>query len=213
MLSVLLLTPAAAFFTKKLSAYLTPIWTSITGLGFALGGTATEFLAACSFVFSKQPYDVGDRVVIEGKELIVDEICLLYSEFHRPSDGVVEHISHGKACGLWIANLSRSKNLRLTAQIFLPEFVKNTSFTRLNEIEEDLRSYIKSKPPCSRYLKNDDVSLSVEYSEDKSGKLLLEMRPREMLYRREETLIQASKMVRDKLEDLIQGPKYRSSTG
>lgn len=206
------MTPAAAFFTKKLSAYLTPIWTTITGLGFALGGTATEFLAACSFVFSKQPYDVGDRVVIDGKELIVDEICLLYTEFHRPSDGVVEHISHSKICGLWIANLSRSKNLRLTAQIFLPEFVKDASFTRLNEIEKDLRSYIKSNSPCSRYLKS-NVSLSVEYSEDKSGKLLLEMRPREILNRREETLIQANKMVRDKLEDLLQGPKYRSSTG
>jgi hypothetical protein len=62
-----------AFFTKHLSDYLTPIWTTVTGLSFALAGTVTEFITACGFVFSKQPYDIGDRVVIEDKDLIVDE--------------------------------------------------------------------------------------------------------------------------------------------
>lgn len=45
----------AAILVKNLTSYLTPIWTTVTGLSFALSGTVTEFITACQFVFSKQP--------------------------------------------------------------------------------------------------------------------------------------------------------------
>ena len=41
----MILSPQAAFFVKNLTSYLTLIWTTVTGLSFALSGTVTEFIA------------------------------------------------------------------------------------------------------------------------------------------------------------------------
>lgn len=45
--------------------------------------TAQEFLGSCIFLFVKHPYDVGDRVDINGNQLVVEKVSLMYSVFHR----------------------------------------------------------------------------------------------------------------------------------
>lgn len=81
----------ATFFSKAFAAKTTQLWTSFTGLAFAIGGTVTEFLSCCIFLFVKHPYDVGDRITIDHQELVVKHISLMYSVFQRvDNDGVVQ---------------------------------------------------------------------------------------------------------------------------
>ena len=81
----------ATFFSKAFAAKTTQLWTSVTGLSFAIGGTVTEFISCCIFLFVKHPYDIGDRVTVDGHELIVKHISLMYSVFRRvDNDGIIQ---------------------------------------------------------------------------------------------------------------------------
>ena len=81
----------ATFFSPQFASKTSQLWTSFTGLAFAIGGTVTEFLSCCIFLFVKHPYDVGDRVNIDKQELIVKHISLMYSVFQRvDNDGVLQ---------------------------------------------------------------------------------------------------------------------------
>jgi hypothetical protein len=83
----------ATFFSPSFASKTTQLWTTFTGLAFAIGGTVTEFLACVIFIFIKHPYDVGDRVDINGVQLIVERISLMYSVFRRiDSDKVSDSI-------------------------------------------------------------------------------------------------------------------------
>ncbi|KAF2839388.1 hypothetical protein M501DRAFT_1016471 [Patellaria atrata CBS 101060] len=191
----------AAFFTNNLGNYLTPIWTTITGLSFALADTVTEFVQSCSFVFSKQPYDVGDHVIIEAKELIVDEIFLLYTVFHRTCDGVTEQIAHIKIVDVWISNLSRSKGLVLKETVNLPDFASKLSYETLADVKKKLDKYIKEVVPCSRYLKA-NVKLRM-LGDSMNRQVEMDLQCKELLVRREHVLAQSREMAREKLKELI----------
>lgn len=102
----------ATFFSATFAAKTTQLWTTFTGLSFAIGGTLTEFLNCCFFIFVKHPYDVGDRVNISNVELVVEHISLMYSVFRRVDSDAKVHIPHGAASSLWIENVSRSKQMK-----------------------------------------------------------------------------------------------------
>lgn len=46
----------AVFFSAGFASSLATLWTTFTGLAFAIGGTVTEFLSCCIFLFVKHPY-------------------------------------------------------------------------------------------------------------------------------------------------------------
>lgn len=102
----------ATFFSKTFESKTTQLWTTFTGLAFAIGGTVTEFLSCCIFLFIKHPYDVGDRVDINEVELIVEHISLMYSVFRRVDSDKTVQIPHNIANTLWIENVSRSKHMK-----------------------------------------------------------------------------------------------------
>ena len=109
----------AAFFSPDFSGKITSLWTTFTGLAFAIGGTVTEFLGCCIFLFVKHPYDVGDRVDINDVQLICEHISLMYSVFRRIDSDKTVQIPHNIANTLWIENISRSKAMkeRLTLSV------------------------------------------------------------------------------------------------
>lgn len=102
----------ATFFSTAFAAKATQLWTTFTGLAFAIGGTVTEFLACIIFLFVKHPYDVGDRVDINGVQLVVERISLMYSVFRRIDSDKTVQIPHNVANTLWIENVSRSKSMK-----------------------------------------------------------------------------------------------------
>jgi small-conductance mechanosensitive channel len=102
----------ATFFSAAFAARATQLWTTFTGLAFAIGGTVTEFLACIIFLFVKHPYDVGDRVDIKDVPLVVERISLMYSVFRRIDSDKTVQIPHNIANTLWIENVSRSKPMK-----------------------------------------------------------------------------------------------------
>lgn len=87
----------AAFFTEGFSDKVASLWSTFIGLSFAIGGTVTEFLSCCIFLFIKHPYDVGDRVEINDIQLIVEHVSLMYSVFRRVDTDAKTQIPHSKA--------------------------------------------------------------------------------------------------------------------
>ena len=73
----------AAFFSTTFEEKATSLWGIFTGLSFAFGGTVTEFVSCCIFLFIKHPFDVGDRVNIDGVQLVVEHVSLMYTVFRR----------------------------------------------------------------------------------------------------------------------------------
>jgi small-conductance mechanosensitive channel len=102
----------AAVFSPTFQAKSTTLWSTFTGLAFAIGGTVTEFLSCCIFLFIKHPYDVGDRVDINNVELIVERISLMYSVFRRVDSNTSIQLPHNIANTLWIENVSRSGSMK-----------------------------------------------------------------------------------------------------
>ncbi|KAL1591057.1 hypothetical protein WHR41_00013 [Cladosporium halotolerans] len=102
----------ATFFSEAFASRATQLWTTFTGLAFAIGGTVTEFLACIIFLFVKHPYDVGDRVDIKDVQLVVERISLMYSVFRRIDSDKTVQIPHNIANTLWIENVSRSRSMK-----------------------------------------------------------------------------------------------------
>jgi len=136
----------ATFFSKTFESKTTQLWTTFTGLAFAIGGTVTEFLACCIFIFIKHPYDVGDRVDITGYELVVEHISLMYSVFRRVDSDKTVQIPHAIANTLWIENVSRSKQMKERMSINVSAA---TTFEDVLALRSELSSFV-TKPENKR---------------------------------------------------------------
>ena len=123
----------AAFFSPSFSAKVTSLWTTFTGLAFAIGGTVTEFLSCCIFLFIKHPYDVGDRVDINEVQLVVEHISLMYSVFKRVDSDKTVQIPHNIANTLWIENVSRSKAMKERLKLSVAATTSNDDILALRD--------------------------------------------------------------------------------
>lgn len=133
---------AVAFFISNFSNYLTPLWATFTGLGFALQGTVQEYLASCTFVFSQHPYDIGDRVALDnGPVLIVEDIRLAYTTFRGVENGRVSQIRHSELCKKKVENLSRS-NIQCYRDTFSIE--SRIADSKPEDIKNRLNQYVES---------------------------------------------------------------------
>ncbi|KAF2725043.1 hypothetical protein K431DRAFT_216794 [Polychaeton citri CBS 116435] len=139
----------ATFFSKAFGSKTTQLWTTFTGLAFAISGTVQEFLACCIFLFTKHPYDIGDRVDISGAnridtcsvEMIVERISLMYTQFRRVDSDKLVQIPNNVANTLWIENVSRSRAMkeRLTFSV-----AATTSVEDIETLKDELEKYIIS---------------------------------------------------------------------
>jgi small-conductance mechanosensitive channel len=146
----------AAFFSKTLASKTAQLWSVLTGLAFAIGGTVTEFLGCCIFLFVKHPYDVGDRVDIDKTELIVEHISLMYSVFRRVDNDKTVQISHAVANTLWIENVSRSKAMkeRITLGVSAA-----TSSADIRALRIELEEFVRATDNARDYQSGIDVEV------------------------------------------------------
>ncbi|KIW98532.1 uncharacterized protein Z519_00193 [Cladophialophora bantiana CBS 173.52] len=129
----------AAFFSNYLANHYTQIWTTFTGCSFLFASTAGELFAACITVFIKHPYDVGDRINVSDVEMDVVKISLLYSVFREVQSKQMIQIPNSVINGVWIKNLTRSKELR--EQITLNVSV-GTSFEDIETLRGEMLKYV-----------------------------------------------------------------------
>ncbi|KAL2421733.1 Mechanosensitive ion channel protein BA [Exophiala dermatitidis] len=129
----------AAFFSDYLATHYTQVWSAFTGCSFLFASTAGELFAACITVFIKHPYDVGDRINVDGKDMDVVKISLLYSIFREVASRQMVQIPNSILNGLWIKNISRSKDLREQLTVHVSA---GTSFEDLDALKRELDQFV-----------------------------------------------------------------------
>ncbi|KAL3291807.1 serine/threonine protein kinase [Colletotrichum asianum] len=92
----------------------------LAAVSFAISGTVREFLCSCIFInLVKHPFDVGDRVIIDGHELAEERISLLCFVFQKVGSNKPTQVPNINLNSMWVDNVSRSRGLRkrITVQI------------------------------------------------------------------------------------------------
>ncbi|KAK2785321.1 hypothetical protein FQN52_008517 [Onygenales sp. PD_12] len=116
--------------------------TALLSLSFVFATTCQEVLGSCIFLFVKHPYDVGDRVDINGNQLIVERISLLFTEFRSVNEHKTTQVPNIVLNSNWVENVTRSKAMReqikLTADF-------GTSFGDIQLLKAEMQKFVLDK--------------------------------------------------------------------
>ncbi|KJR85407.1 Mechanosensitive ion channel family protein [Sporothrix schenckii 1099-18] len=138
-----------AFFQSSFITTLATAGTALLSLSFVFAVTTQEILGSCIFLFVKHPYDVGDRVDIQGPEkenLVVEKISLLYTVFHRIDKMQIVQVPNIVLNNLWIENVSRSKAMRETIEVNVSY---DTTFEDIELLRLEMEKFVRD-PENSR---------------------------------------------------------------
>ncbi|GFQ07343.1 mechanosensitive ion channel protein 10 [Phtheirospermum japonicum] len=113
--------------------------TSLLLAVFMFGNTLRSVFESIVFVFAVHPFDVGDRCVIDGVQMIVDEMNILTTIFLKPDNEKVYYPNSVLATKA-ISNFNRSPEMMGDAVEFAVDF--NTSAESIAA----LKAKIKGKP-------------------------------------------------------------------
>jgi len=115
-----------------------------------------EFLGSLVFLFIKHPYDIGDRVDINGSELIVEHISLLFTVFRQVDTGSIVQIPNIVNNTQWIKNVSRSKAMKERYNFAISP---KTTWFQLENLKSELRRFVLEPQNKRNYQPNIDVEL------------------------------------------------------
>ncbi|XP_057438307.1 mechanosensitive ion channel protein 10-like [Lotus japonicus] len=109
---------------------------------FMFGNTAKTVFEAIIFVFVMHPYDVGDRCVIDGVQMIVEEMNILTTVFLRYDNEKIFY-PNSVLSTKPISNFYRSPEMCDTVE-FAVDF--STSIERIGALKAKLKAYLESRP-------------------------------------------------------------------
>ncbi|XP_030551926.1 mechanosensitive ion channel protein 10-like [Rhodamnia argentea] len=109
---------------------------------FMFGNTARTVFEAVIFIFVTHPFDVEDRCVIDGVQLVVKKMDILTTTFMR-YDGEKIYYPNSVLATKPISNFNRSGNMGDSVE-FTVDF--STSVTRIADLKEQVKKYLESKP-------------------------------------------------------------------
>ncbi|KAH8692548.1 hypothetical protein GQ44DRAFT_780073 [Phaeosphaeriaceae sp. PMI808] len=124
------------FLSPNLLGALATSATALLSLSFVFATTCQEVLGSCVFLFIKQPYDVGDYVVIDATELVVERISLLYTVFRRGREAQVVQIPNIVLNSLWVDNITRSETF--TEQVKI-QIAFDTNSAAILELKDTIK--------------------------------------------------------------------------
>ncbi|KAI0202512.1 serine/threonine protein kinase [Astrocystis sublimbata] len=148
-----------AFFQSSFVTTLATAGTALLSLSFIFAVTTQEFLGSCIFLFVKHPYDVGDRVDIQGPEkeqLIVERISLLYTVFTRIDKMQIVQIPNIVLNNLWVENVTRSKAMKETIDVNVSY---DTTFEDIELLRLEMERFVRA-PENSRDFQP-DIAISI----------------------------------------------------
>ncbi|CAK7273323.1 hypothetical protein SEPCBS57363_005596 [Sporothrix epigloea] len=132
------------FFQSSLITHLATAGTALLSLSFVFAVTTQEILGSCIFLFVKHPYDVGDRVDVQGPTtkmyLVVEKISLLYTVFMRIDKMQVVQVPNIVLSALWIENVSRSRAMRETIDVNVSY---DTSFEDIELLRSEMEKFLR----------------------------------------------------------------------
>jgi small-conductance mechanosensitive channel len=145
-----------AFFNVGVASTLATMWASVAAISFAIATTVQEFLGSLVFLFIKHPYDIGDRVDINGSELLVEHISLLFTVFSQVDTGGIVQIPNIVSNTQWIKNVSRSKAMKERYNFAISP---KTTWFQLENLKSELRRFVLEPQNKRDYQPNIDVEL------------------------------------------------------
>ncbi|KAL7136828.1 hypothetical protein ABFS83_10G056100 [Erythranthe nasuta] len=110
---------------------------------FMFGNTVKMVFEAMIFVFVVHPFDVGDRCVIDGVQMIVEEMNILTTIFLKPDNEKVYYPNSVLAIKP-ISNFNRSPEMMGDAVEFAVDF--STSIETIAALRAKIKGYLESKP-------------------------------------------------------------------
>ncbi|CAG8962479.1 hypothetical protein HYFRA_00014213 [Hymenoscyphus fraxineus] len=117
--------------------------TTLLSLSFVFAATTQEFLGSCIFLFVKHPYDVGDRVDInggDGNHLVVEQISLLYTLFKRIDNQKIVQIPNIVLNNQWVENVTRSKAMKEPLEMSISF---DTSFEDIELLRLEMEKFVR----------------------------------------------------------------------
>lgn len=84
----------------------------MVALSFAFASPVADLVNSCVWVFARHSYDVGDRIQVMDKVLVVRQIFLTHTNFeeHKGDKKQLVQISHAKLTGEALVNITRSED-------------------------------------------------------------------------------------------------------
>ncbi|KMZ75438.1 Mechanosensitive ion channel family protein [Zostera marina] len=111
-------------------------------VAFMFGNTCKTVFEAIIFVFVMHPYDVGDRCVIDGVQMIVEEMNILNTVFLR-FDNEKIYYPNAVLSTKPISNFFRSPDMQDSVNFSIGFF---TSVEKIATFKSRIKSYLESKP-------------------------------------------------------------------
>ncbi|PNS15896.1 hypothetical protein CAC42_8002 [Sphaceloma murrayae] len=148
-----------AFLNRNFVTTLATAGTALLSLSFVFAGTAQEVLGSCIFLFSKHPFDIGDRVEITKEQLIVDHISLLFTVFRRVNGencGRLVQIPNIVLNSLWIENVTRSKAMKEQLSLMISY---ETSFEDIQLLKQELLTFVRDKENSRDFMPDLEVEV------------------------------------------------------
>lgn len=109
---------------------------------FMFGNTAKMVFEAMIFVFVMHPFDVGDRCVVDGVQMVVDEMNILTTIFLKPDNEKIYYPNSVLATKP-ISNFNRSPEMGDAVE-FAVDF--STSVEKIADMKDKIKVYLESKP-------------------------------------------------------------------
>ncbi|KAK2759395.1 hypothetical protein FQN54_002873 [Arachnomyces sp. PD_36] len=145
-----------AFLNKGFGTTLAAGATALLSLSFVFATTCTEILGSCIFLFVKHPYDVGDRVDIDGKQLVVTRIALLFTVFSNIADHRATQVPNIVLNTIWIENITRSKAMR-EQMTLVADF--GTTFGDIQLLRAEMQKFVQDKDNCRDFQPDVDIEV------------------------------------------------------
>ncbi|KAK2975963.1 hypothetical protein RJ640_012994, partial [Escallonia rubra] len=111
-------------------------------LVFVFGNTCTKVFEGIIFVFVMHPFDVGDRCLIDGVQLVVEEINIMATIFLREDNEKIYYPNSVLATKT-ISNFNRSPDMSDYLEFAIDV---STSDESIAALEADIEAYLSNKP-------------------------------------------------------------------
>ncbi|RAL40063.1 hypothetical protein DM860_008203 [Cuscuta australis] len=114
----------------------------LTAIGFTFGNTCKSLVESAIFVFVVHPYDVGDRCVIDGVQLVVEEMDIVTTVFLKVDNEKVYYPNSFLATKA-ISNYNRSPDMGDSVE-FTIDFA--IPLEKIQVLKERIKKYIEMNP-------------------------------------------------------------------
>ncbi|KAG0419858.1 Mechanosensitive ion channel protein 10 [Dictyocoela roeselum] len=142
-LSVILMPLALIFIVSTImnlttASTFTSMFGTMLSLSFAFGPVISDILWSLIFIFLVRPYDIGDKITIDGVHYTVGEMGLLYSTLFN--DSKYHSISNAELRNKKIINLRRSNFITVTIRKTMKY---SSSINKMNLLQEKIKTFLQ----------------------------------------------------------------------